>query len=137
MNAKHQEAYSSRSETSRYYTGTGGSIYKEVVPYDSAYAFETNPYKEESLVGRSPNGNTNMLNHDMNVNVAKQEQDRNNNRMWVPNSAIALPPNKQTIGNTDMPQYTPHSTQMNEQRIDPSLLNAFKENPYTHSLSSV
>ena len=137
MNAEHQAVYSSRSETSRFYTGAGSSAHKEVVPYDSAYAFESNPYKEESLAGRAPNGNTNMLNHEMNINVAKQEQDRNNNRMWVPNSSIALPPTKQTHGNTDMPQYTPQSTQMNEQRIDPGLLDAFKANPYTHSLSSV
>ena len=78
-----------------------------------------------------------MLNHEVNLNVAKQENDRNNNRMWVPNSSIALPPNKQTIGNTDMPQYAPQSTQINEQRIDPGLLDAFKANPYTHSLSSI
>ena len=136
MNAKQQEAYSSRSETSRFYTGTGGSIHKEVMPYDSAYAFETNPYKEESLVGRAPNGNTSMLNHDVNLNVAKYDGDRENNRMWVPQSSIALPPTKQTHGNTDMPSYTPEY-QFNDERIDPGLLNAFKANPYTHSLSSV
>ena len=136
MNTNHQAAYGARSETSRFYTGVGGSVHKEVVPYDSAYSFETNPYKEESLAGRTPNGNTNMLNHNVNLNVAKSENDRNNNRMWVPNSGSAAPPSKQTHGNTDMPAYTPTSTQMNEARIDPGLLDAFKANPYTHSLNS-
>lgn len=137
MNAEHQPVYSSRSETTRFYTGAGSSAHKEVVPYDSAYAFETNPFKEESLVGRSPNGNTSMLNHNVNLNVAKSETDRNNNRMWVPSDYTSMPPSKQTIGITDAPQYSPQVAQFNEERIDPGLLDAFKANPYTHSLSSI
>jgi hypothetical protein len=40
----------------------------------------------------------------------------------------------QTYGTTNAPQYV--NAYQNNNRIDPGLLDAFKANPYTHSLSS-
>ena len=62
-----------------------------------------------------------------------KESDRDNNRMWVPNRNMAqLPPSIETCGLTN----TPNAVEENN-RIQSDLLDAFKKNPYTHSLNSV
>lgn len=137
LNSNVEAVHGNREETTQYYTGAGVSAHKEVQPYESAYAVESNPYKEKTLTGRAPNGNTSMLNHEVNISVAKPEEDRNNNRMWVPSKGSVLPPSTQNFGAMDMPMYNnPETNKFNDQRIDPGLLDAFKSNPYTHSLSS-
>ncbi len=129
--------YQSRQDSTTYYAGNGHSQHKESTSYASAYEIQSTPYKEETLGGRAPNGNTNKLNHKMNVNMAKVESDRDNNRMWVPNTLGNVPPTKEVHGQFDMPNTQDTSMEAyNNDRIDPGLLNAFKANPYTHALNS-
>ena len=69
---------------------------------------------------------------DQEHSIVKQEKDRENNRMWIKQSNINLPPSTESCGLTNVP------VQSQEQnRMEPDLLEAFKKNPYTHSLQSV
>lgn len=64
----------------------------------------------------------------------KRENDRMNNRMWVPSqSGAQLTPSVQMQGSMNQP--TPQQTTDN--RLNPDLLEAFKQNPFTHSFNSV
>ena len=129
---------SNRQETTRYYSGVRAAKHEGINLYDSTYSQEINTNKQNTLVGRAPNGNSNVFNNNVNVNVSKLESDRMNNRMWVPNNMSQLPPSAQTHGITDMqPHYNDkQDEEMNSNRIDPGLLSAFKSNPFTHSLNS-
>ena len=102
--------------------------------YDAEYRQTNNEAKEKSIVGRINQGNAKQFNSSMNMSMSKLDSDRDNNRMWTPSANIALGPSTQTYGKTNTPQYVNAYQDCN--RIDPGLLNAFKENPYTHSLSS-
>ena len=55
--------------------------------------------------------------------------------MWIPTNANAVPPSGQTYGKLDQP-YAQLEEKTSYDRINPNLLNAFKENPYTHSLNN-
>jgi len=129
---------SNRQDTSRYYSGVRAAKHEGINLYDSTYSQEINTNKQNTLVGRAPNGNSNVFNNNVNVNVSKLETDRMNNRMWVPNNMSQLPPSKQTHGTTDMPQsyMEVKDQELNSNRIQPELLQAFKSNPFTHSLNS-
>jgi hypothetical protein len=102
--------------------------------YDSAYRQTNNEFKETTIVSRPNIGNAKHFNPQMNVSIAKNEADRFNNRASIPKSTIANGPSRQTHGVLNSP---PIYEQPNDNRISPDLLTAFKQNPYTHSLSSV
>jgi len=102
--------------------------------YDAEYRQTNNESKEKSIVSRTNQGNAKQFNSSMNMSMSKLDSDRDNNRMWTPSANIALGPSTQTYGKTNTPQYV--NAYQDNTRIDPGLLNAFKENPYTHSLSS-
>lgn len=102
--------------------------------YASAYAQHNNESKEISVVGRTNHGNTNIYNQTMNVNVARIDSDRNNSRMWVPTNMPQMPMSKEEYGQIRAPQY--YNQSIGCDRISPDILNAFKENPYTHSLTN-
>lgn len=124
-----------RNETSVFYSGVmGGSATQEgVTTYDAAYRQTNNDMKEATTYNRTPHGNTQMFQQlDQEHSIVKQEKDRENNRMWIKQSNINLPPSTESCGLTNVP------VQSQEQnRMEPDLLEAFKKNPYTHSLQSV
>jgi hypothetical protein len=49
-------------------------------------------------------------------------------------SVTPLPPSTQTYGKIHAPQY--YNESYGCERIEPDILNAFKSNPYTHSLTT-
>ena len=102
--------------------------------YDSAYRQTNNEAKEKSIAGRTNQGNAKMFNSQINVTMSKLDSDRDNNRLWAPSAVIQSGPSVQTHGKTNAPQFC---AEIQDNRLEPSLLQAFKENPYTHSLSSV
>lgn len=125
-----------RNETTTYYSGvmSGPGTQEGVTTYDAAYNQTNNDKKEATTYNRTSQGGTQVFNQ-LNIehNVVKQESDRDNNRMWVPNRNMAqLPPSIETCGLTN----TPNAVEENN-RIQSDLLDAFKKNPYTHSLNSV
>jgi hypothetical protein len=102
--------------------------------YDADYRQTNNESKEKTIVGRTNAGNTSTFNSQMNVTMSKLDADRENNRLWAPQSVIQNGPSVQTYGTTSIPQYYDESQGNN--RLDSGLLDAFKANPFTHSLHS-
>jgi len=102
--------------------------------YDAVYRQTNNQVKEKIVVGRTNQGNAKHFNPQMNVTMSKLDSDRENNRLWAPHSILNSGPSIQTHGKINTPQY--YDNCQGCERIAPDILNAFKENPYTHSLSS-
>jgi hypothetical protein len=114
----------------------GASAKYGVRQYDSVYRQTNNEAKEKTIIARTNLGNAKHFNSQMNVTMSKSDCDRENNRLWAPQAVIQSGPSLQTYGkvNSTMPQYGEESQGC--QRISGDILKAFKENPYTHSLSS-
>jgi hypothetical protein len=76
-----------------------------------------------------------MFNNQQNVSMAKLDSDRNNNRLWTPSAVTQNGPSVQTYGTVaNGPQL--HDSDIGMQRMEPGLLQAFIDNPFTHSLTS-
>lgn len=89
----------------------------------------------KSYVSRPAVGNNTQFLGSINAETHRNEENRNNNRMWVPSNMPRNIPSTEIIGNVQ-PQCFTQSEKPND-RIDDSLLTAFKNNPYTQSLNSV
>ena len=128
---KQNPTYNQRDTTTCSEIGNPGAAYGDRL-YDADYKQTNNETKELASVSRTNHGNTQIFNQTMNVNVAKLEGDRDNNRMWAPTS-IGIPrgPVKENYGKHNMPEVKNIACD----RISPDILDAFRENPYTHSLT--
>ena len=85
------------------------------------------PMVDKTVEERAPIGNTNMFNNQINVNIQSREiENTRSNAIYNPNDI------KITGYNTRSTQEYKTNTD-----IDESLVQAFKNNPYTHSLHSV
>jgi len=122
-----------RQSTSVEYLGTsGGAATRAGVPlYNAAYNQQHNVNK--SYEARTNHGSMALLGTETNVSVARIESDRNNNRLWVPSNAPSQIPSADMYGQMSMPQS--YDMNIGTERIDPSILNAFRQNPYTKSLN--
>jgi len=103
--------------------------------YDSDYIQTNNTMKEPSLKNRPNQGNMELLNSSMNVSVGRIDSDRNNTRMWVPTNMPRQYMIKENYGKINVPQYN-NDSNIECDRIQPDILNAFRSNPYTHSLTT-
>ena len=101
--------------------------------YNAAYNQRNNVNK--SYPNRPNQGGTQIFNETQNIQINKLEHDRNNNRMWAPNVGPSIIPSKDTFGNINTVPQT-YDPCVNTDRLNPDLLKAFKENPYTQSLQS-
>lgn len=125
-----------RDTSSCGYIGTSGghgTQYGDVV-YDAAYRQHNNDIKSSTIMNHPNQGGTQMFNQQMNVSIAKQDTDRFNYRVNAPISAVPMPPSKEIYGKTNTPQV--YDQNFNCKRLDGNLLQAFKSNPYTHSLTN-
>lgn len=98
------------------------------------YNQRNNDIKSQTIHNRTQVGNTNLFNNQMNIGIAKQDSDAFNYRMPTPHSVFNRPPAKENYGAIRVPQY--YNECVGCERIDPSLLDAFRSNPYTHSLTN-
>ncbi len=86
-------------------------------------------------------GGTQLFNANINVDIAKKDHDRENNRLQSadfvrPNSNNIAQgiPSAEMLGKIVMPQQ--YDQTMNSERMNPDILQAFKCNPYAQSLNS-
>ena len=123
-----------RDTTNKSYMGTGGKLggVSSAATYDAAYNMTTNSAREQK--DRANQGGTSLLNSNVNVNVNRLDSDRNSNGGWAPVGASTIP-TMNTMGQTHMPNDVIQPAQYD--RINPDILTAFKNNPYTQSLSAV
>ena len=98
--------------------------------YNSAYSQTNNDNKEASVMNRTNQGNMNMFNPTINLSINKT--DKETCYVSAPNSVFGSVPSVEQLGITDMPA---EDNKCMTDRIQPDLLNAFRENPYTHSLT--
>lgn len=125
-----------RDTTSANYVGTSGgngSKYGNAV-YETAYNQRNNDVKPLTINNRPNQGGTNMFNNQMNVNIGRQDCDRFNYRVAAPSAVVQMPPSKEVYGRTVSKQV--YSNDINNSRLDGNLLQAFRNNPYTHSLTT-
>ncbi len=88
-------------------------------------------------------GGTQIFSSNINMTIDKRDEDRVNKRLTSqdfininnrPENPSASVPSLETFGKISMPQQ--YNQQINCERINPDILQAFKSNPYTQSLKS-
>ena len=127
-----------RDTTTCSYSGVAGpSGYSAAKSYEAEYNQHNNNNK---TFENHPNmGGTQLMNNAQNVLINRTDSDRNNNRLWVPGSmstpGIINTPSASNIGSVQS-KYQANDLEYNTDRMKPDILNAFKNNPYTQSLSS-
>ena len=105
--------------------------------YDSMYNARMNPNREEIALGREPTPESVKLNAGgdfWNIEHKRIEGDQINIREPAESFVYEAPPQKNACGLTRVKSKLPEDTQRS--RINPEILDAFRENPYTQSLSS-
>ena len=137
MTAEQQPITNQRDSTNCSNIGNAGgdAARSGNMSYSAAYMQTNNESKEKSVVSRTNQGNMQVFNQQMNVNIARIDGDRDNNRMWAPgpNNSGQMPLGKEQYGKLNGPQQLDNIACT---RIEPSILNAFRSNPYTHSLTN-
>lgn len=136
--ASYKAKNTNKQFTSDYeYTGSAGFYQGRASSYGSAYNARLNPNKEEIARGREPTQSKEKLTVGgdfVNISHKKLDADRINIREPAETFVYTAPPQKNMCGMTMTRQTLPEDTQRS--RIDPDILTAFRENPYTQSLTS-
>ena len=83
---------------------------------------------------RPNQGAMSLFNNQNNISMNRDENIFKNNRQQLPTSGPNLVPSSQFLGEMNGP--AGYDMQFNSNRMDPNLLSAFKNNPYTQSLNS-
>lgn len=130
---EHQKVFNRRDTTNYESYGNMTSNKHMSVSHESTLNQHDNPYKESTVYNRFQHGCNGQFNNGINMQTQKFESDRNNNRMFVPSTGPVVPMGNGTTQTTKFPQT---AGQGENNRLDGNLLQAFKQNPYTHSLSS-
>ena len=97
---------------------------------DAEYAQRNNVNRD--VYAYTPSGNTNVFNNKINADLVTQRGDHNN-RTNHTTAGPVYSPDIQTFGKVHGNDGLANT---NTERIQPDLLKAFKENPFTQSLSS-
>ena len=121
--------------SSEYFTAAGGYAtgYGDM-NYDAAYRQHNNDIKSQTIYNRPNQGGTQIFNQQMNIHC-KDDCDRFSNRVNPAYSRLSgLPPSVQTYGAIHVPQYYNECASCD--RINPDILTAFRNNPYTHPLTT-
>ena len=124
------------STSCEYFTAAGGYAtgYGDR-SYDSAYRQHNNDIKSSTIANRPNQGGTQLFNQQMHLTTLKSDSDRLDGRVNPAFSSLTgLPPSVQTYGAIRAPQY--YNECASCERIQPDILTSFKNNPYTHSLTS-
>ena len=131
--SEHQPVSVNRDTTSTSYSGNAAPVgYGANVNYDAAYRQRNNPNKSYKL--RPNQGGISNFNNGQNISIARKDADRANNRSNAPSARINATPSIDTYGRINAPQY--YDECQSCERINPDILTAFKNNPYTQSLHS-
>jgi hypothetical protein len=127
-----------RDTTNINYSGnaTGGSSNTAVQSYNAAYNNQRINVNK-SYESRPNAGGMTMWNGVENIHVNRIDNDRNNNRWFVPSGNPVAAPSTETHGLIQGGKTAIYAdAEYNLQRIQPDLLSAFRSNPYSQSLSS-
>ena len=121
------------------HTGNAGAFLQEVTLQENYMNAETNPTKEIIARGRMPTKNNVKIANGMDtltVDIKKLDIDYMNHRLNGPDKVYQEIPTDDVCELTTMKDRLDDESLAPKVRIDPELLNPFKDNPYTQSLSS-
>lgn len=132
---KYQPVDVQRDTTSVSYAGNAmPGTHPAAMNYDAGYMQHNNVNK--TYANRPNQGGTQIFSQKDNISIQRRDTDRDNNRLWVPNSNFNMAvPSKDTHGRIGSSSYYDETAKSME-RMQPDILNAFKSNPYTQSLQS-
>ena len=131
----HTPLETTQRESTNYETyGNVGNNYEGQMEYGSVYRQHNNDIKSQTIYNRPNQGGTQMFNQNMNVSISRQDANCVDNRPFGPASVISMPPAKENYGRMGPPQQLDTAIEM--QRNTPDILDAFRANPYTHSLTT-
>jgi hypothetical protein len=136
--SKQQPVRQERDTTNCKYDGIAGpASYGAVKSYEAEYNQHNNVNKTYKL---HPNpGGLPIFNQNENIVVDRIDSDRCNNRLWVrssgPTAGMTYPPTESMNGSERYKQ-SYDNNKIGCDRINPDILTAFKNNPYTQSLQS-
>ena len=126
---KHQEASTNRGATTKEYAGIAGGNFHNQVSDTAERNANINMTREYTLETHPNPGNISILNSDVNITQSKLDNDRRNNRMFVPQQMGIKVPHKQILG-----EFTSGSNQYAEMnQVDPNILKGLNTNPYAIS----
>ena len=133
MVTDHQNNNNQRTSTNKEYIGNGNSNVQGLRPYNSAYAQQNNVNK--TYEARTNQGNMSLFNNSNNSTTCRNDGIFQQNRQPITNNSQSIIPSREFIGEINGMQS--YDVNYNASRMDESLLSAFKNNPYTKSLTSV
>ena len=120
------------------YTGNAGGYVKGNMQHDNFMNAETNPTKEMIAQGRAPTLNNVKVANGMdtiNIDIKKMDTDYMNHRLNGVDKVYGEIPQDNTCQLTTTKDRLDDESIAN--RIDPNLLNPFKQSPYTQPLTSL
>ncbi len=130
---QYQPVKNQRDTTNQEYIGAGSSQGSGLRPYNAAYAQNNNVNK--TYESRPNQGSMSLFNNQNNISMNRDENIFKNNRQTAPSGGPSLIPSQEFMGQQN--GLANYDMNFDSNRMDPSLLNAFKNNPYTKSLGSV
>ena len=131
--SEYQPVQNQRDSTNQEYIGGGSKQGTGLRPYNSAYAQNNNINK--TYESRPNQGSMSLFNNENNISINRDEKIFENNRQQLPTNGPNLIPSSQFLGEMNAP--ASYNMLSNSNRMDPELLSAFKNNPYTKSLNSI
>ena len=133
MVTDHQNYNNQRTSTNKEYIGNGNSNVQGLRPYNSAYAQQN--IANKTYEARTNQGNMSLFNNYNNSTTSRNDGIFEQNRPPITNNSQSIIPSREFMGEINgMQSYDVNYT---ASRMDESLLSAFKNNPYTKSLTSV
>lgn len=123
-----------RQTTSIDYNG-GAGMKTGHIDYTNAYTHEPSDLKINTDKNRTNMGGTQRFNNNINVNLPQKQSSVEQTRVNGPFMSNYQTPSVTRQGVNDNNRFRETSEQ-NQSRHDPDLLTQFRNNPYTHSLSS-
>lgn len=134
LNNQNQLNETHRQTTSIDYNG-GAGMNTGHIDYTNAYMHEPSDLKINTDKNRTNMGGTQRFNNNVNVNLPQKQSSIEQTRVNGPFMSNYQTPSVNRQGINDNNRFRETSEQ-NQSRNDPDLLKEFRNNPYTHSLSS-
>ena len=130
--SEYQSIQNQRGTTNYEYIGPSNASGTGARTYNSAYAQRNNVNKTHE--SRANQGNMSLFNNNITQDLNRNQNLIENNRNMIITNGPSLIPSTDFMGEVNNIQTY---NNINNERLDGTLLNAFKNNPYTQSLSSV
>ena len=135
---EYQPIHNERDTTTDYaYVGGSSASSQSSLPrtYDAEYNQRNNEIKSSTIQGRMVPGNMGLMNSDINMRNRSTDSMLKNTRPLIMTDAPKQYISANQLGQSSEPNGLYQNIQID--RNNPEILNAFRQNPYTHSLTNI